>query len=362
MSIRTIRSISRRFLLASLLLSLIVSVANAYTIVMKGGRRVEIPSKFIVTKSTLTYEVQPGIQVTLQLAAIDVSATEKANNENPGAFAGRVLMTTQQTAVPLTPAKAAMKTITNRDLEARAQRRVASEAAYDKKMNELGLPSAAEARRQLEARSTIAQAELSERLGGERQTEEYWRGRAETLRTEMAALDAEIRFVRTKLDEGPNPNWSGGYSSFGNYVPFISFGFGGGGRGRHFPGIRSHGRPMVYSPRGAVGPQFSGRVGYGGRSNRSQVFVNPGHAARGHFGGVRPGRSFGNGSIGVGVGVLGTTAVWGSTAAYDYSYERSELITRFNDLGSARAGLNARWRELEEEARRAGAAPGWLRP
>ena len=42
--------------------------------------------------------------------------------------------------------------------------------------------------------------------------------------------------------------------------------------------------------------------------------------------------------------------------------ERSALVTRFNELGAARAGLNARWRELEEEARRAGAPPGRLRP
>ena len=31
-------------------------------------------------------------------------------------------------------------------------------------------------------------------------------------------------------------------------------------------------------------------------------------------------------------------------------------------LNAARAGLSARWRELEDEARRAGAPPGWLRP
>jgi hypothetical protein len=49
------------------------------------------------------------------------------------------------------------------------------------------------------------------------------------------------------------------------------------------------------------------------------------------------------------------------SSAYDYSYERSELITRFNELAGARAGFNARWRELEEEARRAGVPPGWLR-
>ena len=61
------------------------------------------------------------------------------------------------------------------------------------------------------------------------------------------------------------------------------------------------------------------------------------------------------------MGIVPNVTVFGSSPAYDYSYERSELITRFNDLAAARAGLNARWRELEEEARRAGVPPGWLR-
>jgi len=36
--------------------------ANAYTVVMRGGRRIEIPSRFVVTASTLTYEAAPGVQ------------------------------------------------------------------------------------------------------------------------------------------------------------------------------------------------------------------------------------------------------------------------------------------------------------
>jgi hypothetical protein len=47
---------------------------------------------------------------------------------------------------------------------------------------------------------------------------------------------------------------------------------------------------------------------------------------------------------------------------YDFTYERSALATRFNELAGIKAGLNARWRELENEARRAGVPPGWLRP
>ncbi len=41
-----------------------------------------------------------------------------------------------------------------------------------------------------------------------------------------------------------------------------------------------------------------------------------------------------------------------------YSYERTELIARFNQLGATSAGLNARLREREEEARRAAPRAG----
>jgi hypothetical protein len=47
---------------------------------------------------------------------------------------------------------------------------------------------------------------------------------------------------------------------------------------------------------------------------------------------------------------------------YDVTYERAHLVARLRELEAARAGIEARWRFLEEEARRAGAQPGWLRP
>jgi hypothetical protein len=46
----------------------------------------------------------------------------------------------------------------------------------------------------------------------------------------------------------------------------------------------------------------------------------------------------------------------------DYSYERAELVNQLNELEMTRTGFIVRWREMEEEARRAGAYPGWLRP
>ena len=81
---------SRRLLFAVLLVSLVAVTANAYTIVMRDGRRIEVPAHFNVTQSTLTYEVSPSIQVTLQLAVIDIPGTELANKEPAGSFLARV--------------------------------------------------------------------------------------------------------------------------------------------------------------------------------------------------------------------------------------------------------------------------------
>ena len=69
----------RRVFFAVVFLALTVSAVNAYTVVMRDGRRVEIPNEFTVTNSTLTYEVSNGFQVTIQLNTVDIAATERAN-------------------------------------------------------------------------------------------------------------------------------------------------------------------------------------------------------------------------------------------------------------------------------------------
>ena len=59
---------------------------------------------------------------------------------------------------------------------------------------------------------------------------------------------------------------------------------------------------------------------------------------------------------------FGREPVCDSVSAYDYNHERMELVNQLDELAMQRAGFRVRWRELEEEARRAGAYPGWLRP
>jgi hypothetical protein len=345
-----------RIAASSVLILLFVCTVSAYTVVMRGGKRIEIPAKFLVTASTLTYEAGSGIQITLQLAAIDIPATEKANNEVAGALLRRIGLAGENSSAQSQAAEnkmipSARRTITNRDLQASMVRRRQSELAYEKRRLELGLPSVAESRRRAEIESVQIRSELEATRSLERESEGYWRTRAAALRTEIAALDAELDYVRVRLEDSPFP-LSSGFTSI-SALPFIAPGtlFGNAGFGRSFPRVGSAYPPPVYgAPQ--FGPRLGARVGFGDGATRGQVLLNNG--------GFRHSRSLG---IGFPFPALSSVGVFGTPIQpYDYSYERSALITHFNELATARAGVNARWRALEDEARRAGVPPGWLRP
>src|SRR6266550_1893589 len=63
------------------LLLMAAIMTNAYTLVLRDGRRMEIPDEFTLTRSTLTYEISPGFNKTMLVTLIDVPATERANKE-----------------------------------------------------------------------------------------------------------------------------------------------------------------------------------------------------------------------------------------------------------------------------------------
>lgn len=320
---------------------ILCAVVNAYTIVMRDGRRLEIPSQFVVTASTLTYEVAPVVQITLNICAIDIAATEKINSEPAGSFIRRAVTSTQA-SIETVKGAAARRTITNRDLEGSAARRRASELRYEKRRKELGLPSVEETRRQTAAESATLTTELRQTRAAERESEAHWRARAATLRTDIATVDAELQYVRTQLDQPLFPNTTGSFATVFSVAPFG--GFSGFGR-RGFPAAphRYGNRPGIF-----LAPNTSGRVGFGGTLTQGRVFANPLQVQS-----RRP----------IGGPILASPSwpAFGLSPSYDFSYGRNALITRFNELSATRAGLNARWRELEDEARRAGAPPGWLR-
>jgi hypothetical protein len=332
------RRLVGRPLTSVLALILLASTAQAYTIVLRGGRVVVIPNTFKVTATTITYEVSTGFQVTLQLSAIDIPATDKANREPPGSFQKRLKTPVQVVQRPdLKESSAQDRTVTNRDLESFARKRREGELAYERRRRDLGLPSAEESRRQALAEAELIRERFERNQAEERASEAYWRERAIALKADIAATDAEINSIRQQLD------WLPSYNSFNSVTLLTGF-----GRSRVNRSLFAPDVPRVFvTPQ--IGPQvrvFGGaRVLPGGPAFHRPF---PGTAGRR--------RGFGH-PFGFFPGFVGFPY-----QSYDLSYERTVLVTRLNELVARRAGLAARWRALEEEARRAGAMPGWLRP
>lgn len=201
----------RKLLVGVFVIAFAATAANAYTIVMRSGRQVEIPNTFTVTKSTLTYETAPGIQITLQLSTIDVAATERLNNQ-PGSLslnAGKPATTS--TGPPQESATRARRSITNQDLEAYRRARLEGE----RQRKELGLPSAEERRKETEeiedrlveqARTMRSQEEL-----------EFWRNRTAQLEAQIGSLNNQVNDVPVIYPGGIDYGFDGvgGFNRFG---------------------------------------------------------------------------------------------------------------------------------------------------
>jgi hypothetical protein len=339
---------------AFLLLLLLPAAASAYTVVLRNGRTVDIPATFSVSRAGITYEHAPGLYVTIQMTSIDVAATERANNEAEGSLLKRAGNRVDVAAVSVAPgarggSSAPRRTLTDKELEAVRARREASEAVYERRRVELGLPSieATRLKREEEARRLSEMAAQSS--AGEAELETQWRARATELRTALAVNEAEINYVSSKLRQMTGTNLPFSYPLLTTFpiVLTVPGRFPAPGFPPAFP--RGPRPPRVPSPRAP----FSGRVGFGGGGTRGRIGFNPRGVDRGY-----PGRRpFGA----PGVNILPVPVY--APFAYGYnSYDQSVLSARLHELEEERAGLRARWRLLEEEARLAGVPPGWLRP
>lgn len=333
----------RRIIAVLTLALLLPAIAHAYTIVMRDGRRIEIPDSFHLTQITLTYEAAPGINVTLQVRHIDAAATERANNEARGAFARRAASVSPAQTSPDAPTviqPAASRTLTNRDLSDYSRAREASERAYERRRRELNLP-APDPRAEEEAMLALAQAARENR-----EAERYWRARASALRAEIVSLDAEINFLRARLFETPEyPALNAAIVStngfFGAY-PVAPFGI------NSLAGQSSIGLAQS-------GAQIAGRIGFGGGRTRGIVNINAGaYSGSTYHRVIVPPRAR---PIAPFIGYAPVIAY----PYFNYPSDRSLIIARLNEIEAARAGYIARWQLLEDEARRAGALPGWLR-
>lgn len=321
-----------RFVRAAILLVGLVlgsaGVATAYTVVFRDGQRIEVTQVFTLTNTTLTYEVAPGINRTVQLSLIDVAATETFNNEAPGNFFRHAAQ--GQVASPAPVTRHAAHTLTNSDLEPIRQRRIESEKNYEKRRIELGLPSIEETRRRqaLEEEATLALAR--QRAAEQAGDEAYWRGRASALRDEIVSVDAQINYLRSRLGGSRGPLIT--YGSVTTILPFGS---------RSFDRIRS------------IRTRDLGTVMAPPTGAPNQTLINTGVAALRAQNPMRPPRSFG--------APLGSPYAFPiQQFAYGNSYERVGLSDNLNNLLVRRAGLESFWRELENEARIARVPQVWL--
>jgi len=337
---------------AVIVVMLLPALVAAYTLVLRDGRQIEVAGKVTVTQTTVTYERAPGFNVTLQLSIIDIPATERINNLPPGSF----IKSAQTTRSPHNAATARTRvTITNAQLEPSRRTRVQSERAYEQRRRELGLPTLEETRRRERQESDEVRETLREQRILQQNTEAYWRGRAEDIRTELAQVDGQIAYLNARLAELPSPSVLTGIviGGGGAFLPYGSsrrtFGPG------SWRGPTLARRPGIYVAPNS-GTHVSGQIRFGSGHVSGRLALNP---------------AFGRGRFGHGRGGFGSSIAlpYGSTYpslstqpfGFDSSYERAAVTEQLHELLMARAGLQARWRLLEDEARRAGAPPGWLR-
>ena len=211
-----------KLLVVVLFLFLTASVANAYTVVMRDGRRVEIPNEFTVTNSTLTYEAGNGIHITIQLNTVNIAATERANSEAQGSLLRKANAPEDPVERAPQTRASADRSITNADLEKYRRARVEGEKEYEIRRKELGLPSHEERRLEVAA---IQDRTVEQVRTMRAQEEAYLRSRTEAFRAEMAANQAQLQLqsLRQRPEDMP---WSYSFGGFPAFGPFDGIGFG----------------------------------------------------------------------------------------------------------------------------------------
>ena len=233
---RTPRFIFKRVISMTLFIFVTWTIAGAYTIVFYGGNRVEIPDNFMVTSNAVIYEAAPGVNVSFRLKSIDIAATERANKDSAGSFLGRNGAPREQAPPSTTVTQKATRTITNRDLEPYESVRLRSDATWENRRKELGLPSLEEIRREAARRDEA----LDDFLAKKRLEQEA--NRRHELETMLFAAMA-ARMNATAY-QGGQP-WATGNAFFDNGVfgPFdSSFRF-----GRGFPFRVNRGSPCGFN-------------------------------------------------------------------------------------------------------------------
>lgn len=260
------------------------------------------------------------------------------------------------------------RTVTNQDLNKFRQQRLSAEAEYNKLVERGDAPAQAEIERRERERLRF-NSELTEATEAkQRQTENLFQSQAFALKTELAALDAEINFVRERVGEIPEPQT---FYAVG-YLPYGGFGYGG------FGGVGFGGVGFPQFPNGSnnnvnVNARIGNNnivVGVGGNQTNFQQNGSIVYSANnlqapqlslnqngGFTAGSFPTNNFGGAQTNLNFGGVPYTA--GILAApftlpTPQNLTREELIARLRSLRQTRAGLRARFDIIREEARRNG--------
>ncbi len=281
---------AKRVLLALGLLFVLSATASAYTLLLRSGRRMEIPERFTVTRTVLTYEPAPGMSVSVQMAAIDIPATERANNESPGSFLKRLQQAETSARAgagesQLSRAQAQTRNVTNKDLETYARARTEGEAAYEKRRIELGLPTLEESRRRAEREAAVFDELVAKRK--QEESERYWRAREAELQGEIDAANARIDSLDYQYLNGANGSILIANNRIGPFDSRFRVGF-----HRRFPSGFNQGSPCGFNPGISCLQAFPFDFNRD-FARRPLVFVTPGGNVVGHrFGGLGGGRVF----------------------------------------------------------------------
>jgi hypothetical protein len=166
--------------------------ANAYTLVLRSGRLVNVSDNFKVTPTAITYEASPGYWITVWLSNVDIAATERANNEPAGSFTGKIKRGTEGSAATQAQGGlkagrgAGRKVVTNKELESTRLMREAQEDEYERTRLERGMPSVQEMRQRIEDQDRWL-SEWAQRMQEKR------------IEAELESLRSEVANVRLQL-------------------------------------------------------------------------------------------------------------------------------------------------------------------
>ena len=207
---------------AVLFVALTAFTASAYTVVMRDGRRVEIPNEFTVTNSTLTYPAGQGIQITIQLNTVDIAATERANGQAAGALLRNASAPKEVPKRDCSNANARahgqLPTATSKLIESPVKRKTRSTKSDARSWACLQWKNDGREAAEIQERTR-------EQLLSMRAQEEMTRDTGAVvplpLRTELAATHAQIEFLRRRINE---LSFSNSFGVFSTGIPFGTVG------------------------------------------------------------------------------------------------------------------------------------------